>query len=110
MHQLDLPLPAMSLSTAEVARRAGVHRDTLPRWLRAGLVPEPNRDRHGWRDFTPTEAARVAQFAKSPLASESPDELHPAGESAQIIALKHLDWDFASAKTNYLTHSIHPYP
>ena len=48
-----------NLSTAEVAKLAGVHKDTLLRWLRAGSVPEPKRDRHGWRSFSVSDAKRI---------------------------------------------------
>ena len=41
-----------SYTTAQVAAMAGVHRDTLLRWLRGRNVPEPRRNRHGWRVFT----------------------------------------------------------
>lgn len=110
MRQLALALTKMTFSTAEVARQAGVHRDTLLRWLRSGVVPEPKRDRHGWRTFTPTEAAKVIEFAKTPKASALPDEMQNAIESPRISVLKRLDWNFVAAKTNYLTHSVHPYP
>ena len=100
----------MTLTTAEVARQAGVHRDTLLRWLRAGIVAEPGRDRHGWRAFTAGEAARVAEFARTPAASAIQTAEATAHPNARIEILKGLDWDFVSAKTNYLTHSIHPYP
>ena len=59
------------LSTADVARIVGVHRDTLLRWLREGLVPEPRRDRHGWRIFGTREAQLIAQFAHSATKPES---------------------------------------
>ncbi len=32
------------------------------------------------------------------------------GENASLRALAGMDWDFAGAKTNYLTHRLHPYP
>ena len=92
-----------SLSTAQVARRVGIHRDTLLRWLREGRVPEPHRDRNGWRRFTDQEVARIAQFAETGQdATQS--------EAAPLARLRSLDWDFADAKTDYLTHSLHPYP
>ena len=34
----------------------------------------------------------------------------PSQESAAISRLLEIEWDFASAKTGYLTHSLHPYP
>lgn len=94
------------LSTARVARMAGVHRDTLLRWLRGGLVPEPERNRHGWRFFTPEQAKSVVDFAKSGVASNVPS----SGTLVLADRLKKIDFDFTNAKTSYLTHGIHPYP
>jgi DNA modification methylase len=91
------------LSTADVARIAGVHRDTLLRWLREGLVPEPRRDRHGWRIFGTREAKLIAQFARS---ATKPDSAF----TPDISKLDAIDWDFRDAKTTYLTHGMHPYP
>ena len=97
------------LSTAEVADRAGVHRDTLLRWLRDGLIPEPTRDRRGWRVFTQAEAAEIATFASAPTPPRK-----SAGAAAHraesILRLEAIDWQFADAKTDYLTHGLHPYP
>lgn len=93
-------------STAQVAAMAGVHRDTLLRWLRGRNVPEPRRDRHGWRVFTAREAAAIAAFARG-------DEPAPAtsrDNEASLARLEQIEWDFASAKTSYLTHNLHPYP
>ena len=52
-------------TTSIVAERAGVHRDTLLRWLRMKLIPEPKRDRKGWRKFTLEETNAIILFAKS---------------------------------------------
>ena len=95
-------------STADVARRAGIHRDTLLRWLRRGLVQEPGRDRHGWRAFSEEEAGAVVAFAKS--STEAPAVAETRKEPRYAKALNDIDWDFQDAKTNYLTHRIHPYP
>jgi site-specific DNA-methyltransferase (cytosine-N4-specific) len=96
------------LSTAEVARQAGIHKDTLLRWLRSGVVPEPGRDRHGWRLFTAAEARSVVALAQSTLADPQTLDTEPSGAYAE--RLKAIDWDFTGAKTGYLTHGIHPYP
>jgi len=96
-------------STAEVAKQAGVHKDTLLRWLRDGLVPEPRRDRRGWRVFSAQETEMIVQFAKADLREESGQRL----ESPRVPELDPLDkiaWDFVNASTSYLTHGIHPYP
>ena len=93
-------------STAEVAKMAGVHRDTLLRWLRSSLVPEPERDRHGWRFFDRTQAEAVRAFASSSALSGS----FEITQTAALTSLDSIDWDFDGAKTSYLTHGIHPYP
>ena len=84
---------------------AGVHRDTLLRWLRERRVPEPSRDRRGWRTFTVREAAAVTDYAQGDAQYAAPDEGDPAA-----YRLEAVDWDFTTAKTGYLTHSLHPYP
>jgi len=99
---------ADQLSTSEVAERVGIHRDTLLRWLRQGIVPEPSRDRNGWRSFSESDANAVIAYAtqiQSSGGAAVPEEFSKAD-----FTLDQLDWDFAGAKTNYLTHSIHPYP
>lgn len=99
-----------NLSTADVARLAGVHKDTLLRWLRAGEIPEPRRDRHGWRSFTPPEVTQVVNYAKSPRPEALLPPLRTFDSGAQLRNLERIEWDFVGAKTNYLTHGIHPYP
>jgi DNA modification methylase len=98
------------LSTAEVARMAGVHRDTLLRWLRGGLVQEPQRDRNGWRFFTPEQAKSVVGFAQSGVTSNTTHPKPHLQVPTPVGRLKDIDFDFTGAKTSYLTHGIHPYP
>ena len=90
-------------STAEVAAKAGVHRDTLLRWLRHGRIPEPARDGRGWRAFTRREAEAIAAHAAN-------TKMLRQQQPTAISRLETADWDFASATTSYLTHNIHPYP
>lgn len=98
-------------STAEVARKAEIHKDTLLRWLRKGLVFEPKRDRHGWRVFSENELQKVIAVARSESSSPMVDEHVATYEtSAEIERLKSIDWDFRDSKTVYLTHGLHPYP
>lgn len=100
-----------SYSTANVASLAGVHKDTLLRWLKKGVVREPQRNRHGWRSFSNKDLQDIIAFVQSPesikTVSEPNDFIY---KSQKISVLEEIDWDFAGAKTNYLTHSIHPYP
>jgi len=105
-------------TTRQVAKMAGVHRDTLLRWLREGRIPEPSRDCNNWRTFTPQEAEAVVRYAKGTLDNNSPKAIldsrptyHVGLPYADAVSkLCKLDWDFADADTGYLTHSIHPYP
>lgn len=96
-------------STAKVAKRARVHKDTLLRWLRQGAISEPIRDRRGWRVFSEDEARAVVRYASSGGESVLRDRPRPE-ITADIKKLESIDWDFAGAKTDYLTHRIHPYP
>jgi excisionase family DNA binding protein len=100
------------LTTHQVAEMAKVHRDTLLRWLREGRIPEPSRDRNGWRIFTPEQARAVADYALGPQQINIVTNLREAPSTyvTPIAKLKQLDWDFADANTSYLTHSLHPYP
>ena len=103
------------LTTHEVAQMAQVHRDTLLRWLREGRIPEPARDRNGWRIFTLEEAQAVVRYAqigelKSATVGANLKENAPVYLVSPINKLEGLDWDFADAQTGYLTHSLHPYP
>ncbi|MBI3329745.1 MAG: MerR family DNA-binding transcriptional regulator [Nitrospinae bacterium] len=101
------------LTTHEVAEMAQVHRDTLLRWLREGRIPEPARDRNGWRVFTPAQAKIVVRYAQGNQQA-TPDaflrEVSTAYYVSPVAKLMQLDWDFADASTGYLTHSLHPYP
>ena len=102
-------------TTHEVAQMAQVHRDTLLRWLREGRIPEPGRDRNGWRVFTPEEAQAVVRYAQngqqiSATAGVSLKESKLIYVVSPVSRLQGLDWDFADAQTGYLTHSLHPYP
>ncbi|MBI4289676.1 MAG: MerR family transcriptional regulator [Chloroflexi bacterium] len=94
------------MNTLQVAKLVGVHKDTLLRWLRAGHVLEPGRDRRGWRDWSEDQVQHVLKYARGEV---SQTIAIPPNDQA-IETLKTLDWDFAEAKTNYLTHGLHPYP
>jgi site-specific DNA-methyltransferase (cytosine-N4-specific) len=104
-------------TTQQVAEMAGVHKDTLLRWLREGRVSEPGRDRNGWRVFTPEETRRVVEYTKGAFADTAPVMAEkrvgytphlPYAEA--LPRLEGLNWDFAAANTGYLTHAMHPYP
>lgn len=98
-------------STAEVASMANVHRDTLLRWLRQKLVREPVRDRNGWRVFSEEETRKIVDFASSSYNISGVAEVVATYVTApELRALETIDWDFADAKTSYLTHGLHPYP
>lgn len=101
--------------------RVGVHRDTLLRWLREGRLAEPGRDRNGWRTFTSDEVGNIERFVHSEQRESASPAYSTRRSPAPVVRevftpldplerLKDLDWDFVDAKTNYLTHGLHPYP
>lgn len=49
-------------TTTEVAEQAGISRDTLLRWLKAGKVSDPDRDRNGWRIFTEANLKEILRY------------------------------------------------
>ena len=61
-------------STRQVADKVGVSKETLLRWLRAGKVPEPDRDRNGWRIFSDPEVEEILRFK---------NQVTPAGQNAR---------------------------
>ena len=97
-------------STAQVAHIAGVHKDTLLRWLRAGLVSEPTRDRRGWRVFSSQEAEKIRKYADWEVTEAPTSNDTASSDRALKSRLTAIDWDFNGAKTQYLTHGLHPYP
>ena len=110
MYITYMPTTQRYLSTAEVASRVRVHKDTLLRWLRTGLVQEPQRDRRGWRHFTIAEAEAIVAFAQQSSEPNTPVKFISEPRLPYLGKLEGIDWDFSNAKTNYLTHGLHPYP
>jgi len=48
-----------TFKTGEVARRAGVHKETVRYYEKRGLIPEPDRRRSGYRIFTKKHIDRI---------------------------------------------------
>jgi len=96
--------------TKEVSKIAGVHRDTLLRWLREGKIPEPKRNRNNWRIFSKKEIESVIDFVKQTKEGATPETGKEPSYSDHIVKLQEINWDFSEANTNFLNHSIHPYP
>lgn len=61
-------------STRQVADKVGVSKETILRWLRAGKIPEPVRDRNGWRIFSDPEIEEILRFK---------NQVTPAEQSAR---------------------------
>jgi excisionase family DNA binding protein len=56
-----------NLSTLEVARKVGISRVTLERWLSSGKIAAPKTVRYGkseFRDWTDRDVERVRKFKK----------------------------------------------
>ena len=50
-------------SSMETALAAGISKPTLLRWLKNGDIPEPKRDRRGWRIFSEVELGKIRAWA-----------------------------------------------
>lgn len=55
--------PEDRIYTAEAAKKAGISKATLLRWLKDGKIPEVARDVRGWRVFTKKEVQRIREYA-----------------------------------------------
>ncbi len=55
----------LMLSTVEAAKRIGVSKSTLLRWLDEGLVDDVERDWRGWRVWRSRDVERVKAFQKA---------------------------------------------
>ncbi len=50
--------------TREACSKIGIHRSTLLRWLKFGIVRDAShKDRRGWRLFTETDIRRIQEEA-----------------------------------------------
>ena len=50
-------------STQEAAKKVGISKATLLRWLKNGDVREPKRDRRGWRVFSEADLREIRAWA-----------------------------------------------
>ncbi|TKJ37375.1 MAG: hypothetical protein CEE38_07680 [Planctomycetes bacterium B3_Pla] len=55
----------LMLSTIEAAKRIGVSKSTLLRWLDEGLVDDVERDWRGWRMWRSRDIERIRAFQKA---------------------------------------------
>lgn len=72
------------LTTAQIAESVGVHRVTLQRWAKCGLLPEPTaiaRGRRGRSHFWPPHTLEQAVWVKARL-----DELWTTEEVSEALA------------------------
>jgi DNA-binding transcriptional MerR regulator len=67
----------------QVAKEAGVTKNTLAKWESAGKVPSPKRERGGnrARAYTDAERAQVLEYARGRKELEDPPARQPRGES-----------------------------
>jgi predicted site-specific integrase-resolvase len=64
--------PKDRLYTAEAAKKAGISKATLLRWLKEGKVREVARDVRGWRVFNEEEVERIKEYANKITPPEYP--------------------------------------
>ena len=54
-----MPSIAGRFNTAVAARKIGVSKATLLRWITQGKIADVARDRNGWRVFTAADITRI---------------------------------------------------
>ena len=54
-----MPSTAGRFNTAVAARKIGVSKATLLRWITQGKIADVARDRNGWRVFTAADITRI---------------------------------------------------
>jgi hypothetical protein len=52
-------------ATAEAAKRIGVSKNTLLRWIAEGLMPDVDRDWRGWRTWSAQDIERAIAFCRA---------------------------------------------
>ena len=60
----------------DVAKALGVHRTTVRRWLAAGKIAEPDRDRNGWRIFSEKELEEIRRYAEQVTPNSASRQFH----------------------------------
>jgi molybdopterin-binding protein len=56
------------MTRTQVCQLLGVSPKSLYLWERAGRIPEPRRDRRGWRTYTPAQVEALRRFLGRPEA------------------------------------------
>ena len=70
-------MPEDKITRSQAAQELGITVKTLYTWERRGLIPPPDRDRRGWRWYTPHQMEQIRQFQR---------RLHPRGASERPSA------------------------
>ena len=63
-------------TTIQTAEKVGVSKETILRWLRAGKITEPDRDRNGWRIFSEAEVNEILRFKNRVVRSPKKAQRH----------------------------------
>ncbi len=73
-----------------------------------GILRNSLSDRRNLRVFSDHDAMSTAALPRNGMPSVTGAE--KTSDDPAIERLRAIEWDFASAKTGYLTHNLHPYP
>lgn len=58
-----MPPKSNLIYIAEAAKKVGIGKATLLRWLKDKKIPDVSRDVRGWRVFTEAEIKRIQEYA-----------------------------------------------
>ena len=83
---------APKLTRSQAAEALGVTVKTLYTWEKRGLIPTPERDRRGWRWYTPGQLEAMKRFQRKlhPRMAESAGAKVPESPASEISARNRL--------------------
>jgi DNA-binding transcriptional MerR regulator len=89
-------------TTAEVCEKFDIHRNTLFRWEKEGLIPEPARSLRGERQYTSEQLQAVARIIQTSRHGRLYAHIVKGNNADDLQRLRELDEENALFKFVYL--------
>jgi molybdopterin-binding protein len=94
------------MTSTMVCELFGIAPKTLYLWERAGKVPAPERDRRGWRVYSPKQVESIRRFAGAPPAEEAARPREEARRIHGLSARNQLRGTVVSIKSDGLLSEV----
>ena len=63
------------MKTKDAAKKIGVSKSTLLRWIQTGLIEDVHRDKRGWRNWRHDDVQKVKRYIKASRGTNQDDEI-----------------------------------